>query len=125
MKSWQLTRREALRCLAALGAIPVVGCIGETDPASLVALRRDRRSAELLGRAWLAGQRPEPSAQELVARICGESGCAGFADDGERMRRLIRARHRSDFEQGRLVSVDGWLMSQTEVALYALVAIGA
>ena len=39
------------------------------------------------------------------------------------MRRVIAERHRSDFERGNLVSLDGWSLSETEVALYALVAL--
>ncbi len=78
----------------------------------------------MLGRVWLDSQSLEPSATELVALICGESRCAEFADDSDRMRRLIADRHRSDFERGNLVSLNGWRMSETEVALYALVAIG-
>ncbi len=127
MNDRRITRRQALRYLAALGVLPLhslVGCSVETDPAKLAALRRDRFSAALLGRAWLDDQSPEPDATELLARICGESGCADFGDDNDRMRRLIAERHRFDFERGNLVSVDGWLMSETEVALYALVAIG-
>ena len=123
----RFTRRQALRYPAALGALPLqslVACSRETDPAKLVALRRDRLSAALLGWAWLEEQSPVPSATELVARICGESGCAEFEDDSDRMRRSIAERHRSDFERGNLISVEGWLMSETEVALYALVAIG-
>ena len=127
MTDRRFTRRQALRYLAALGALPLqslVACSRETDPAELVALRRDRESAALLGWAWLEDQSPAPSATELVARICGESGCAEFEHDTDRMRRSIAERHRSDFERGHLVSVQGWLMSETEVALYALVAIG-
>ncbi len=127
MTDRRFTRRQALRYLTALGALPLhtlIGCSGETDPAKLVALRRDRFSAALLGWAWLEDQSPAPSATELVARICGESGCAEFADDSDRMRRSIAERHRSDFERGNPISVEGWLMSETEVALYALVAIG-
>ncbi len=128
MTDQRFTRRQALRYLAALGALPLqslVACRRETDPAELVDLRRDRKSAALLGRAWLDEQSPEPNATELVTRICGESGCADFADDSDRMRRSIAERHRSDFERGNLISVEGWLMSETEVALYALVAIGS
>ena len=126
MTDRRVTRRQALRYLAALGVLPLhslIGCSVETDPSKLATLRRDRFSAALLGRAWLDDQSPEPDATELLARICGESGCADF-NDNDRMRRLIAERHRSDFERGNLVSVDGWLMSETEVALYALVAIG-
>ena len=43
--------------------------------------------------------------------------------DVERLRRLIIERHLADFERGNLVSVRGWVMSDTEVALYALVAL--
>ncbi len=128
MTDRHITRRQALRYLAALGVLPLhslVGCSVETDPAKLAALRRDRFSAALLGWAWLEDQSPAPSATELVARICGESGCAEFEHDSDRMRRSIAERHRSDFERGNLVSVGGWLMSETEVALYALVAIGS
>lgn len=124
MTGARITRRRALGYLAVLGAIPLLRCAQETDPLRLVAQRRDLRSAERLGRAWLDDQSPTPGAAELVARICGETGCAEFAHDTERMRDRIAERHRSDFERGNLVSVKGWLMSETEVALYALVALG-
>ena len=123
----RITRRQALAYVTALAVLPqqaLLGCSAETDRSRIVALRRDQRSAERLGRAWLDSQSPQPSAAELVARICGESGCAELGADSDGMRRWIARRHRSDFERGNLVSLNGWRLSETEVALYALVAIG-
>ena len=120
-----VTRRQALGCLAALAALPLPGsvaCGRELDPARLVVLRRDRHSATQLGRAWLALQSPTPSAAALVARICAEHECASL-DDDEQLHRVVTEQHRADFAEGRLVSLDGWLLTETEVALYALVAI--
>jgi len=120
-----ITRRRALAWLAALGALPLVRCGTGTDPEHVVMLRRDRRSAELLGHTWLEAQRPAPGVDELLLRICGESGCEALQDDPERMRRHITQRHVRDLERGQLESVDGWLLSRTEVALCALVALVA
>jgi hypothetical protein len=122
-----ITRRQALRCLAAIGSLPLAGvaCGAHGEAERLVALRRDRRSAQRVGRAWLDAQSPPPDAARLVALICGASGCAGFASGGEPLRREVAQRHHSDLARGKLVAVEGWLLTETEAALYALVALSA
>ena len=122
-----ITRRQALVYAAALGMFPLSlpGCGSESERPErrLVASRRDRCGARTVGRVWLETQQREPSAAELVQLICGDETCAEREDDVERLRRLIIERHLADFERGNLVSVRGWVMSETEVALYALVAL--
>ena len=86
MKDARITRRQALGCVAALAALPqqaLLGCGARTDRDRIIALRRDLHSAERLGRAWLDGQSPVPSAAALVAlRHSASRGDYDFLDDG-------------------------------------------
>lgn len=125
-----ITRRRALAYAAVLAALPLDGLVAcgvdaETPGPLLAGMRRDLRSAEAIGRVWLAAQTPAPGSPALLRGICGDERCEEFAGDPERARRVIAARHRKDFETGNLVSVRGWQLSATEVQLYGLLALQA
>ena len=89
----------------------------------LVGLLTQRDSARVVGRAYLDRVPAESSASGLVDRIAAglPDGRRAVRDasDGE-LRALLAASIRSDFEQGRVVDVDGWVLSPTEARLYAL-----
>lgn len=103
-------RRDALFALA-VGVL--VGCRGR-DPeldaraTALASGRTHRAEASRLGEAWLDAQRPEPSLAKLLEAL---------PDTPE----AITAAHRADLEAGRIVEVNGWMLSPTEARLYAVV----
>lgn len=93
--------------------------------AKLKSIVKNTQSARIIGREYLSMAPEEATRQRLVALIC-------ITD--EHYRRLARARNRTlkkfvlelqqeDFANGRTVNVRGWILSKTEVRLYALAAI--
>jgi hypothetical protein len=119
----ELTRREALRVLAAVGLWPLA--CGDAQPeaaappevAKLVALRPDAGAAARVGREWLAAQTAAPSTAELVQQILPDPSLSGGA-----LREALERAHRSDLEAQRYEAVAGWSLSRTEARLYALLA---
>jgi hypothetical protein len=93
----------------------------------LVALFHHRRSARFIGREYLA-QRPEEAGEELLVGLVTR-GLGGGAEEDlrsasqERLRRLLQARTRQDFAEGRIVRLEGWMISITEARLCALATV--
>ena len=89
----------------------------------LAGLLAHRDSARVVGTAYLDRVPSEASASRLVDRIAadlpeGRRTVRDASDD--ELRSLLAASVRSDFEQDRIVEVDGWVLSPTEARLYAL-----
>jgi hypothetical protein len=80
---------------------------------------RDVRSAAKIGEAWLERADPRPNAAELTAALTREApgNAAALAEH-------LRRRHLEDFASGRTLLVGSWLLSETEVRIYALAALG-
>jgi hypothetical protein len=76
-------------------------------------------SAGVIGAAYLA-QNP---LEWDRARLLEELDLRAAGTDRERIRSLVGERQRDDFASGRVVEVNGWILSQTEVRLYALAAL--
>ena len=91
-------------CLATPAAKP--------EPA-LLSLFRDKQAAARLGRAYLEGR---PSAD--LASLEWPSLPAGGA-----LRRRVARQIRADFAAGRVVCVQGWLLSETEARICAMAAL--
>jgi hypothetical protein len=89
----------------------------------LAGLLTHRESARVVGRAYLDRVPGESTASGLVERITaglpGGWRTARDASDAE-LRALLAESIRSDFEEDRVVDVDGWVLSPTEARLYAL-----
>lgn len=92
----------------------------------LAGLLTHRDSARVVGSAYLGSAPAESSISRLVDRIAadlpGGRRTVREASDDE-LRALLAASIRSDFEDDRVVEVDGWVLSPTEARLYALTAL--
>ena len=132
----QITRRGFLRLLLVLGAVGFVTPLralagpGRTDDTSLLALKlrrqlNNKHSAKVIGREYLTQIPDEASVEKLVALICnrGESYSGLLQADDASLRKMIQDRQRDDFANGRTVRIKGWILSQTEVRLYALAVV--
>ena len=127
-----LDRRELLKRLGAAAAwgSGLLGWIGCARPAALEealpACVRDQSAARVVGEAVLLASGPHhPSVSQLLDRLAGEERATWeelAAAGSDALIERIHARHRADFEAGRLRRVRGWMLSETEANLCALVA---
>ncbi len=130
-----LDRRALLRGIggaAALGSVGsgllgLVGCGPSGDlETGLAACVADEEAARVVGAEVLVALGPSlPTAAELAQRLAGAAR-AEWEDrastDRARLFEAVLAQHLADFDAGRLFGVRGWLLSQTEAQLCALVA---
>jgi len=123
------TRREALRLFGALiasgaatGLVGLAGCKRRAANDVVVATRTDLDAAKTLGEAWLE-QNGKASADQLAARFMGEDSLASYEGKPDELRAKLYQRIRQDFAEGRTARLDGWLMSTTELDVYAYVAV--
>ena len=82
-------------------------------------------SAQRLGEAYRA-MRPRENDAVLLQRALGldEAALTALAEDPHSpVRRRLAQLQREDFREGRLVTVAGWMLSETELRLAALVSI--
>ncbi len=77
-----------------------------------------RESAALLGRAYLTAVPHEADPSKLVSLILGEPAIPTGREAAR-----VAARIRADFDAGRVVTVEGWILSTTEARLCALCAV--
>lgn len=121
-----LERRAFLRALVELAAAgvwlgPLAACARDPLREQLGAFYAEREAAAALGRLYLEANPGESDPELLMERLAG--GIERPRSDAAALARHLRARHRADFEHGRLTSLDGWLLSQTEARLCALAAL--
>ena len=121
-RKW-LAVSAAVTGLAATGTIPAVFAQG-ADPLrdTLQKLFSRLDSAVTVGRACAStgSEFCALAARELFA---GDKTKAMLkADDVVGLKRYFAERRQQDFESGRTVNVDGWILSRTEAQLCALVA---
>lgn len=123
------TRREAVRLLAALGwtlgaGSPgwLAGCAPDTAAGGAFFLPvMDEPDAMIaLGRAWLRSQAAQPTQEQLLSAL---GWSPALASDAPALRDWIAARHARDWIDGRVLEVNGFRLSATEVQLYALAAL--
>ena len=135
MSTWlRVSRRTVLGWMAGLGLVSLLGRLGlsalidarrrRSDAEEVASLFRERESAIALGRFYL-GLRPEEASREVLLSRLGlsEPDVSELTRDAVRTEvhaRLAR-RHRDDFRRSRVVTVDGWVLSETELRLCALV----
>ncbi|HEX4930381.1 MAG TPA: hypothetical protein VFV62_06685 [Gaiellaceae bacterium] len=96
--------------------------------ARLTGLLGDRMSAARIGRAYLSVTPAEADADVLIARIAeaAPGGAAAVESaSSDELRALLLAAARRDYDAGRLVRVDGWLLAASECRLCALAALAA
>lgn len=125
-----LKRREILRhglLLAAAYLMPhsasAMSILARTDRWEQLATRLlpHTESACVIGRCYLASA---PDASHVISTVLArlEQKSAGFHGDADT--ELIMTVLQSDYEYSRVVEVDGWILSETEVAFCALAALG-
>ena len=99
----------------------------EADPVRpLLAALRQGDSAAVVGAAFLRQHPGEADARHLGTTVAAELRCRGcdpLRASRRRVRRAISEQMREDFAHGRLVDVDGWVLSATEARLYGLAAL--
>lgn len=135
MKAAILTRRAFLRMTCAIVAIrstPLPDLFADNNgyrnplASKLVGFFQDKESAGAVGREYLRIAPVEADTLELTELICAGRRERYTELSGASMgkvRRMLLHQQREDFEKGRIVNVQGWILSQTEARLYALAAL--
>lgn len=130
-----MTRRDLVASLAAMIAgllLPGASAADQTAddwPSGwLDAVVPDLAAAGRLGRAYLAAHPDEREPRRLVVELLGSLGLSKerhAVDSVPAARWSTRAREvvTEDYLAGRVVPVDGWVLSVTEARLYALAAL--
>lgn len=120
--------RAALGLAAGSVVLPAAGCArGEALLDALLGFYPDRDAAAAVGARFLERFPKEDDAPELVRRLArsrerqGEWEALAVAAPAS-LHAALRGSHRSDFAEGRIVLLRGWILSQTEARLCALVA---
>jgi hypothetical protein len=109
------------------GLLGLVSCAPSDDlQVGLAACLADAEAARSIGEAVLLAYGPSlPSAADLTEQLAGAARSewqAQAATDPAGLFERVHAQHVADFDADRLFRVRGWLLSQTEARLCALVA---
>lgn len=132
-----MDRRGFLSFLLGLGLSGAFQCffsrkgLASGDPAEQLCRKLRQvydclESASAIGREYLRIVPEEAHNTVLLDHICRRSALNRarlMVSDVPATRDVLRLWIRKDFEQGRTVLVNGWLLSQTEIRLCALTAI--
>jgi hypothetical protein len=121
-------RREVLRAgfWGVLASLFDGAAAAPTAPGDdLTAWLRHARSAAVVGREYLKIAPREADAAVLRHLIGDDRAMAAATGraSARAMREHLRTRARQDFEDGRIVTLQGWILSVTEARLCALVAL--
>jgi len=133
-----MTRRKIVAILAPCVAFHFLGALqtlcrlttlGTAEPAidPLTGFFARRQSAHRVGLEYLRGA-PWEANRAVLIQLLYEGRTVRFLMHDRRnpgaIRRLILSQQRDDFARGRIVQLQGWILSQTEARLCALVALG-
>lgn len=93
----------------------------------LARLLEHRESARIVGREYLLAAPEEANPEVLVSLVAErlqapDPSLSGVGD--RELRRMAALGVLADFEEGRTVKLDGWVLSETEARLCALAACG-
>lgn len=120
-----LTRRIVVLALAALGTGPRVE-FGTPTGERMLSLSRlgiDPESAAVIGRLYRAAVPSESDPRTLAHLVSAALGMdISSAADMSQLQGRITRRVRADFSERRIANVGGWMLSQTEARLCALLA---
>lgn len=96
-----------------------------SDANTLAAVCAEFGCAPAIGQTCLAAlPAGEASTAALARRLLEGTQLGGVAGSSAgALVQMIRARSRDDFRDGRVVTVDGWMLSLTETRVYALAAL--
>jgi hypothetical protein len=123
-----LNRREALElCVLSFMAIST-GC---TDTAHLSTLQTSSmdgyakqlahiKSCRTVGRDWTDEQSPPFDPKTAYQQLFSDSETASNV---KAMQAKLHIKRRHDFETGRIINRNGWLLSETELTLFALLSV--
>jgi hypothetical protein len=114
-----LSRRMSLLVTGGFGARSIAG----SD--ALAAWCADSGFSETIGKACLEALPAKETSSEFLAQVILSDLRASGGDwpSVTTLAKAIRERSRDDFRDGRIVTVDGWLLSLTETRVYALAAL--
>jgi hypothetical protein len=133
----ELTRRSALASLAAVGGLAAVTApagafalperAGDRDLAdSALRLFSSPRDVRRVGAAchgdMAVCQSPAQTRAGLIDAIFGGERDRLAASGDAEVHGWLRGRVREDFAAGRTVTVEGWVLAETEARVYALAA---
>lgn len=133
--SERFLRREFLKGLGGLalarGALPgfagatFMGCGDSALSSALATIYSDPAAAATVGRVYLEQFPEEAGVELLVSRIVGDqrNRFRQLEHDRDGLLRALAELHARDFAQNHLVTVDRWVLSQTEARLCALAAV--
>jgi hypothetical protein len=101
------------------GRVRPLGALTGAD--ALAVLCAELRCPPAIGGACVQAL-PAPNSEEVLARlILSDTVPSGTTfTSAYTLTRAVRERSRVDFRTGRIVTVDGWILSMTETRLYAL-----
>jgi hypothetical protein len=91
----------------------------------VTALFPDSVHSKTIGKACLGALPPMETTIGCLTRVIfGDmAGLEGNRSPANALVQSIRIRSRDDFRDGRVVTVDGWMLSLTETRIYALAAL--
>jgi hypothetical protein len=130
-----LRRRSLIAAASSVGAAWLSGhvplLVASREPASLacdpafLAWCSRLNQSQTLGKACLETL---PAVETSIAdlnRLIFDGICATRGDrwSASALAQTLRDRSRTDFREGRIVNVDGWMLSLTETRVYALAAL--
>lgn len=86
-------------------------------PESMREVRVDPKHLAIYAEQYLSGHPEERNPTVLVKALVGPAG----DERDDNVRELLRERIRMDFDVGRTVNLDGWILSVSEVRLWCLI----
>jgi hypothetical protein len=112
---------RALVLGSAAGAALLLGRCGgpaRMSPAELADLLAGNEAVKRLGRDYLAAHAQESTEAGLMEALASTGGGESLASP-----EALALQIRKDYEEGRTVSISGWVLSRTEARLCALAAV--
>jgi hypothetical protein len=92
--------------------------------AELLHLFSSLESAKIVGNEYLKTYPDRFDKERFLAQLCTDCQQDGFsAQNVDRIRDWLQARQQQDFTDGRIIQLQGWMLSETEVNLCALAAL--
>jgi hypothetical protein len=88
-------------------------------------LLADLPAATVLGQAWLTANPDRALPAELTEALLADLGPRSRRASRAELRLLVADRVAADYEEGRVESLKGWVLSRTEILLCALAAVTA
>ena len=79
--------------------------------------------ARILGRVYLASQPEEASREVLTELLSAHLDLAPFGVSNADLKQLYRARVIRDFAEANTLTIQGWILSRTELRLFGLASL--